>query len=145
MRLIVIALTIFSLVTGPAWAGQRKLGLKGLMTQCAKGNCERAVGKRLEANDLDQAGPEDQAEFIGILALAIFEVARHAEEKFGDRPKREKKKRKRQEKVADALRGLADIAINEDQAQRLDDVADMIENGDAELFDLEDPFLVSPS
>ncbi|PHQ97491.1 MAG: hypothetical protein COB40_04095 [Marinosulfonomonas sp.] len=103
-----------------------------LQQTCGQGNCANAV--RTTVNRIQKLGlsePEFNSQ-LGAIAAVLFEVSRGAGEKTT-------------QQVALALQLLAQFSSDINQQDSLIWVSQQIINGGADLFDLNDPFAVSPS
>jgi hypothetical protein len=128
---VLILLLLPVLISIPQHAGA--VDLARLVQLCGRGQCENAMNGELRRIARTQARAELREEEFGLIALALYTVARHREA----RPVRRR--------VAIALSRLAAATLNPDQARLFRSVSEAIRSGDVELFDLENPFSVSPS
>lgn len=103
-----------------------------LKVMCGQGRCANAI--RAAVNQVKKQRLTE-AEFntqLGIIAAALFDEVEGADQNIAFQ-------------IADALRILAGFSGDEDQRDSLIWVSQEIFNGNDDLFDLEDPFAVSPS
>ena len=103
-----------------------------LLSRCDRGDCQNAIisaVSQIQRQNLPEAEFNSQ---LGILAAVLFEAAKGVDDET-----------LRQISLAIAI--LADYSTEQDQRDAFLRVAEMIANGDVELFDLDDPFAVSPS
>ncbi len=103
-----------------------------VLSKCGRGECQNAI---ISAVNEIQRQNLPEAEFnsqLGILAAVLFEAARGADDETARR-------------ISLAITILAEYSTDQAQRRPFLWVADMIVNGDNELFDLDDPFAVSPS
>ena len=103
-----------------------------LLSACGRGDCQNAI---ITAVSQIQARALPEAEFnsqLGILAAVLFEAARGVDAETARR-------------ISSAIMILAEYTNDPEQREAFLWVANMIVTGEAELFDLDDPFAVSPS
>ncbi len=103
-----------------------------LQINCGQGKCANAV--RASVNQIQQFGlsePEFNSQ-LGAIAAVLFEIARGADEETV-------------RQVALALQILAQFSSDQNQQESLIWVSQQIIDGGVDLFDLNDPFAVSPS
>jgi hypothetical protein len=103
-----------------------------LLAACGRGDCQNAIitaVSQIQARYLPEAAFNSQ---LGILAAVLFEAARGVDAETARR-------------IASAIMILAEYSTYPEQREAFLWVANMIVTGDAELFDLDDPFAVSPS
>lgn len=103
-----------------------------VLSKCGRGECQNAIisaVRQIQRQNLPAADFNSQ---LGILAAVLFEAARGADD---DTVRR----------ISLAITILAEFSTDQDQQDAFLWVAEMIANGDADLFDLDDPFAVSPS
>ena len=103
-----------------------------LLSRCGRGECQNAIVSsvnQIRRQNLPEAEFNSQ---LGVLAAVLFEAARGADDAAARR-------------ISLAIAILAEYSTDQDQQDAFLWVAEMIANGDAELFDLDDPFAVSPS
>lgn len=103
-----------------------------LMRNCAMGHCENAVRSLLNANDAGNRSGDEISEELGLVALVVFDVARGSDDPDVWR------------RAAGALHLVANRAEDAEQETAIRLVAIAIETGDISLFDVADPFSVSP-
>lgn len=107
--------------------------LTRLIQFCGRGQCENALGGEIRRLERLQPRPEVRDEEIGLIALALYTVAR------------ERNSRVIRRRVAGAFLRLANVSSNPEQAQLFRSVSAAIRTGDLDLFDLNTPISVSPS
>lgn len=103
-----------------------------LQQRCAQADCVQALRDsvgQLQAQGLDDAEFNSQ---IGSMAAALFAAAKDASDPA-------------LAEIAQALLILAQFSSDVNQQESLVWVAGQLANGGADLFNLEDPFAVSPS
>ncbi len=103
-----------------------------LLSKCGRGECQNAIisaVNQIRQQNLPEAEFNSQ---LGVLAAVLFEAAKGADEETVRR-------------ISLAIAILAEYSTDRDQQDAFLWVAEMIANGDAGLFDLDDPFAVSPS
>ena len=103
-----------------------------LLSRCGRGECQNAIisaVSQIQRQNLPVAEFNSQ---LGVLAAVLFEAARGADDETVRR-------------ISLAIAILAEYSTDQDQRDAFLWVAEMIVNGDVELFDLNDPFAVSPS
>ena len=103
-----------------------------LLSRCGRGECQNAIisaVSQIQRQNLPVAEFNSQ---LGVLAAVLFEAARGADDETVRR-------------ISLAIAILAEYSTDQDQRDAFLWVAEMIVNGDVELFDLDDPFAVSPS
>ena len=131
MRRAVTTFLAASILAEPVYGDAEKLAR--LVKICAAGQCQNAVAgeiARLENADLSDA---DLAEELGLTAMALYQAARTS----GNGETRRR--------VTDALVALVAACADAEQQQAFLRVADGIATVDTELYELDDPFSVSPS
>lgn len=125
--------TALLILAGTALAEPKGYDLPALMAVCAEGKCENAtqsVVNRLEAQALSE---EEMNEQLSYVALALFEVA-----KADDDPET-------RARVAAAMEELAEHSTDPVQQAAMQDVSQAIADGDADIWDVDDPFSASPT
>ncbi|MGR3661535.1 MAG: hypothetical protein ACU0CA_10190 [Paracoccaceae bacterium] len=126
-------LLLAALTTQTATAQSRKPDVSGLAAQCLQTTCHRAVNASIRRM-IRQTETEDEFNSrLGDLAAALFETARDADTVRSRR------------RISTAIARLARYTSDREQKKSFLWIAREIRKGDGALFDLDDPFAVSPS
>ncbi len=133
MRRIVNGLTSALVLVLCAAPARADVDLPMLVAVCKMGQCQNALQSTMRRLQREGLEPDAWNTEIGYIALALFESARDS----GDTQTRSR--------VANALVDLAGYSTEADQQGALLSVAEAIADGDAALWDVDDPFSASPS
>ncbi|MGR3343180.1 MAG: hypothetical protein ACU0DI_08160 [Paracoccaceae bacterium] len=130
MKILTVVLGVFGPQVAVAQAALFDAPL--LLSRCGRGDCQNAIISavgQIQQQNLPEAEFNSQ---LGVLAAVLFEAARGADDETVRR-------------ISLAIAILAEYSTDRGQRDAFLWVAEMIADGDAELFDLDDPFAVSPS
>ena len=124
-------LAMFAVAMALPAQGQ-SLDFTRLVSQCARGDCDKAIAAVTVRITTDSASDEDANLRLGQLAIELFNLAKSADDDTQDR-------------IVRSLTGLAELSSDPDQAAGMLLVAEIVARGEAALYDLSDPSSVSPS
>ena len=107
--------------------------LVALVAACGAGQCQNSLNSILQ--DLTRKGlePEAHNEEISFLALALYSSARATDGTLSKL------------RVSEAMRMLSEYASDEELREKLLEVSDAISEGRSGIWELENPFVASPS
>lgn len=137
-KTFVVALLVVFQTVPPVFAENpetrsRDNGISEMAAMCLERTCQRALSEAVRKLRRRSLSPDDFNSQLGVLAAALFETAKEAETRRSLR------------RVSGALARLARYSSDGEQRKSFRWLAKEIRNGDRDLFDLEDPFAVSPS
>ncbi len=129
----VVAAILCATLAEPVVAQSRSRDIAALASQCQQTTCHRAVSASIQQM-IRQTDTEDEFNSrLGDLAAAPFETAKEVEDPRSRR------------RISAAIARLARHSSDREQKKSFLRVARQIRVGDTDLFDLDDPFAVSPS
>ena len=132
-KITVVAAILCAMLVEPAAPQTRPRDITALASRCLQTTCHRAVNANIKQM-IRQTSTEDEFNSrLGDLAAALFETAKEAENPRSRR------------RISAAISRLARHSSDREQKKSFLRVARQIRKGDTDLFDLDDPFAVSPS